>query len=289
MSAPPVAVLRVVSQDRPGLVSDVMSLLFRLGGNVLHADEHIDPEDNSFFQRIEFMPSLEVCAEDKRAAFVADIRAACASWGMRSWLRFYDERPRLALLVSKAGHCVFDLLERHREGELACEISFVLSNHRDLETEVTRRGYRFVYEPIEGGDKAAQERRLGEHFAREGVELIVLARYMQVLSPALVAAYAERIINIHHSFLPAFAGAQPYRQAYHRGVKLIGATSHYVTSALDEGPIITQAVARVSHRDHIEDLVRKGRDLERVVLAEAVRSHLEDRVIVYSNKTVVFD
>ena len=165
----------------------------------------------------------------------------------------------------------------------------MLSNHADLGEEVGRRGYRFVHEPIQGGDKAAQEARLRKHLVAERIDLVVLARYMQILSPAFVDEWRERVINIHHSFLPAFAGAEPYRQAWRRGVKLVGATSHYVTRDLDEGPIIAQAVERVGHRDAVEDLERKGRDLERVVLAEAVRCHLQDRIIAYGNKTVVFD
>ncbi len=289
MTRPTTAVLRVLCQDRPGLVADVATLLFRLGSNVLHADEHIDPEENAFFQRLEFAPPADAHDPLLRQAFVRAVGAACDSWGMRWRLRFSDEPRRVAILVSKRGHCALDLLQRHREGELECEIPLVLSNHPDLELEVTRRGYRFVCEPIAAGDKPAQERRLLEHLERERIDLVVLARYMQILTPQVVDRYVERVVNIHHSFLPAFAGANPYRQAFGRGVKLIGATSHYVTHDLDEGPIIAQAVTRVSHRDSVDDLERKGRDLERVVLAEAVRCHLEDRVIAYGNKTVVFD
>jgi formyltetrahydrofolate deformylase len=208
---------------------------------------------------------------------------------MRWSLRFSDERRRLALLVSRRGHCALDLLARHREGELLCEVPIIISNHPDLEQEVTRRGYAFACEPIEGRDKAAQEARVLKRLAEARIDLLVLARYMQILTPLFVDAWPERIINIHHSFLPAFAGAEPYRQAYRRGVKLIGATSHFVTRALDEGPIIAQGVERVSHRDSVQDLERMGRDLERMVLAHAVRCALEDRIIAYGNKTVVFD
>lgn len=282
------AVLRVVCPDRPGLVADVAGLLFRLGVNVLHADEHIDTEANTFFQRVQFTVPERVCAEGGRAQFVEEVGGACGRWQMSWSLRFGDERQRVAILVSKRGHCALDLLQRHRGGELACEVPFVLSNHPDLEREVTRRGYAFVHEPI-AGDRRAQEARLLQRLADERIDLVVLARYMQILSPEFVSARPERIINIHHSFLPAFAGAEPYRQAYRRGVKLIGATSHFVTPELDEGPIIAQGVERVTHRDSIADLERKGRDLERVVLAHAVRSFLEDRIIAYGNKTVVFD
>ena len=289
MNATPRAVLRVLCPDRPGLVADVATLLFRLGNNVLHADEHIDPEENTFFQRLEFVPPEEARHAEPRRALTNAIGSACENWGMQWRLRFSDERRRVAIFVSKRGHCALDLLQRHRAGELDCDIAFVLSNHLDLETEISRRGYTFVHEPLTEGGKSEQERRLLLHCERARVELIVLARYMQILTPRVVDAYAERIINIHHSFLPAFAGANPYQQAYRRGVKLIGATSHYVTRELDEGPIIAQAVTRVRHRDSVLDLERKGRDLERVVLAEAVRCHLEDRVIAYGNKTVVFD
>jgi formyltetrahydrofolate deformylase len=283
------AVLRVVCADRRGLVADVAGLLYRLGVNVLHADEHIDTEANTFFQRVEFTVTGAASSPSGRGTFCREIADACRRWEMRWSLRFADDPRRVAVLVSKRGHCALDLLQRHREGELACEVPLVISNHPDLAHEVERRGYRFVHEPIEGGDKAAQEARVRSHLERERVDLVVLARYMQILTPEFVEAWPERIINIHHSFLPAFAGAEPYRQAYRRGVKLIGATSHFVTRELDEGPIIAQDVARATHRDTITDMVRKGRDLERRVLAHAVRCHLEDRLIAYGNKTVVFD
>ncbi|HEY3446618.1 MAG TPA: formyltetrahydrofolate deformylase [Myxococcales bacterium] len=289
--APPAAhraVLRVVCNDRPGLVADVAALLFKLGVNILHADEHIDPEANTFFQRLDFLVSPEAAAGG-REAFRKEIGSHCDGWGMRWSLRFRDELRRVAVLVSKRPHCGLDLLARHRAGELSCEIPVVISNHPDMEREVTRRGYSYAHEGIVGGDKAAQEVRVRERLKKERIDLVVLARYMQILTPAFVDEWPEKIINIHHSFLPAFVGADPYRQAYRRGVKLIGATSHYVTKDLDEGPIIAQSVERVSHRDAVEDLERMGRDLERVVLAHAVRLHLEDRIIAYGNKTVVFD
>lgn len=279
------AVLRVICKDRPGLVADVAGLLFKLGANILHADDHIDSEVDMFFQRVEFTLPDSLDRLDLSEA----IQRACDGWQMRWSLRFADESLKIAILTSRHGHCALDLLARHRAGELVCEIPFVLSNHPDLELEVTRRGYRFIHEPILGSDKAAQEARVQTWLREEQVDLVVLARYMQILSAPFVNAWPERIINIHHSFLPAFAGAEPYKQAYRRGVKIIGATSHYVTPALDEGPIISQGVTHVSHRDAVLDLERKGRDLERTVLAEAVRWHLEDRIIAYANKTVVFD
>jgi formyltetrahydrofolate deformylase len=284
------AVLRVACKDRPGLVADVAGLLFRLGANIVHADEHMDAEFDTFFQRVEFtLPGEGDAAEGRIVDAERRIGDACAGWGMRFELRWTDQLLRVAVLVSKRGHCALDLLARQRDGELRCEIPFVLSNHPDLQEEVTRRGYAFVHEPITNGEEAAQEARVLTRLAEARVDLVVLARYMRVLSPDFVDAYPERIINIHHSFLPAFAGAEPYRQAYRRGVKLIGATSHYVTRELDAGPIIAQDTARVSHRDTVEEMERKGRDLERTVLAQAVRCHLEDRVIAYANKTVVFE
>jgi len=282
------AVLRLICADRPGIVADVSSLLFRLGANILHADQHVDSEVNTFFQRIEIhVPSDN---KEERIRLEREIGQACEGWGIRWSLRFPDAVPRkVAILASKRGHCPLDLLARHRAGELDCDVAFVLSNHRDLEEEVTRRGYRFLHAPIENGDKQAQEALILKHLEAEKIELIILARYMQILTADLVSKYPERIINIHHSFLPAFAGAEPYRQAYRRGVKLIGATSHYVTAELDQGPIIAQDVIRVSHRDSVQEMERKGRDIERVVLAHATRCHLEDRIIAYGNKTVVFE
>jgi formyltetrahydrofolate deformylase len=281
-------VLRVIASDRPGLVADVANLLFKLGANIVHADQHSDAEVGQFFQRVEF--SLVGATDAKaRAELASAVEAACASWKMQGALRWDDVPRKVALLTSKHPHCTLDLLARHRAGELRCEIPVVISNHPDLEAEVTRRGYRYIHEPIVGGDKPGQEQRIQKHLVDSGAELVVLARYMQILSGDFVAPWRERILNIHHSFLPAFAGAEPYKQAYRRGVKLIGATSHYVTRELDEGPIVWQDVTRVSHRDRVDDLVRKGRDLERVVLANAVRCHLEDRIIAYGNKTVVFD
>lgn len=282
------AVLRIVSPDRPGLVADVSALLFRLGANLVHADQHTDAEAGDFFQRIEL--TLPVSGEEERSRASEAIGRALDGWGMRWSLRFPESnRRRVAVLASRRPHCPLDLLGRHRAGELDCEIAFVLSNHADLRDEVIARGYRFIHASIERGDKRAQEDIIRRHLADERIDLVVLARYMQILSPELVAEWPEKIINIHHSFLPAFAGAEPYRQAYRRGVKLIGATSHYVTAELDQGPIIAQGVERVSHRDTVQDMERKGRDIERVVLAHAVRCHLEDRIIAYGNKTVVFE
>jgi formyltetrahydrofolate deformylase len=207
-----------------------------------------------------------------------------------SWeLRFSHPAPRVALFVSKLDHCLFDLLWRRRGGEIPAEVPLVVSNHEDLRGVAEGFGVPYHVHPITPETRDAEEARIEERLQEAGVDLVVLARYMQVLSPAFVARRRHRIINIHHSFLPAFAGARPYHQAYERGVKIIGATAHYVTEALDQGPIIEQDVVRVSHRDTVEDMVRKGRDLERVVLARAVGLHLRHRVLVYGNKTVVFE
>jgi len=282
------AVLRLSCTDRPGLVADVSGLLFRLGANIIGADQHLDTDLNSFFQRIEF--HFAAGTEEEREAMRQKISDACEGWKLRASLRFPDLwRRKAAILCSKRPHCIMDLLARHRAGELPMDVSLVISNHRDLEEEITRRGYRFVHEAIVGGNKPDQEARILRHLAEAKVDLVILARYMQILSADFVAAYPERIINIHHSFLPAFIGAEPYRQAHRRGVKIIGASSHYVTADLDQGPIIAQGVIRVSHRDSVEEMERKGRDIERNILAHAVRCHLEDRIITYGNKTVVFE
>jgi formyltetrahydrofolate deformylase len=282
MTSTPRAVLRLTCTDRPGLVSDVSGLLFKLGLNIHHADQHLDSEANLFFQRIEF------AVPEGWDRVRAELTQSLERLGLRHSLRILSEKLRVGVLISKHPHCGLDILDRHRTGELQCEVPVVLSNHADLGPEISRRGYTFVHEPI-AGNKVEQERRILARLAEERVDLVVLARYMQILTGAFVAAHPNRIINIHHSFLPAFAGAEPYRQAFRKGVKLVGATSHYVTEQLDEGPIIAQGVTRVSHRDTVQDMERKGRDLERVVLAEAVRCHLEDRIIAYGHKTVVFE
>lgn len=282
MNPNPHAVIRVTCPDRPGLVSEVSALLFRLGINIHDADQHLDAEANLFFQRIEF----PVPGNWDRVR--GELTKSLDALGMTYSLRVLSEKLRVGVLISKHAHCGLDILDRHRTGEIQCDVPIILSNHPDLGPELTRRGYDFVHEPI-AGNKVEQEQRILARLAEARVDLVILARYMQILTGAFVAAYPNRVINIHHSFLPAFAGAEPYRQAFRKGVKLVGATSHYVTEQLDEGPIIAQGVTRVSHRDTVKDMERKGRDLERVVLAEAVRCHLEDRIIAYGHKTVVFE
>jgi len=257
----------------------------RHGARVRSADQHADRSARLFFQRLRF--DLATLTTD-RSALEADVRALCERVGMEYRL-YGDRRRRTAILVSKQDHCLYDLLVRHRANELACDIAVILSNHPDAAPIAAHFEIPFHHLPVTAADKHHQEARLTELLYAFGVELVVLARYMQILSPALVERFPMRIINIHHSFLPAFVGANPYRQAHAKGVKLIGATSHYVTADLDQGPIIEQETVRCSHRDSVDDLVRKGRDLEKRVLAAALRYHLEDRIMVHASKTVVFD
>jgi formyltetrahydrofolate deformylase len=280
------ATLLMTCQDQKGLVYKISDFIFSHNGNILHADQHIDFKAGRFFSRVEW--DLTHCgfSQDQiEQDFKPLADSLCMDWK----LRFSDERPRVALFVSKLDHCLADLLHRHHLGELAADFVVIVSNHETLRSLAER--YRIPYHvfPMTRDTKQAQEARELELLASLKMDLIVLARYMQILSETFVAHYPNQIINIHHSFLPAFVGANPYAQANERGVKLIGATSHYVTPDLDEGPIIEQDVVRISHRDTVEDLVRKGRDIERVVLARAVRLHLERRVLPYGNKTVVFD
>jgi formyltetrahydrofolate deformylase len=279
------AVLLVSCPDRPGIVAAVTTFVAEHGGNVVDLQQHTDHSDGVFFQRVQFEMAAAFDDEELARAFtpVAD------GYGMDWSLHFLDSPPRLAVLASKEPHCLQDLLTRWRTGELAVDLAVVVSNHPDHEELATWFGVPYVCLPVVDGDRAGQEAEVERVLEREGVELLVLARYMQILSPDLCARWRNRIINIHHSFLPAFQGARPYQQAHDRGVKLIGVSAHYVTAELDAGPIIDQDVLRVSHRDDVMDLRRKGRDLEVAVLARAVRAHVSHRVLVYGNKTVVFD
>lgn len=254
-------------------------------GNIVHAEQHTDDVEKVFFQRVEF----ELDGFDlPRHEILKALAPVATRFGMTTDIRFTDERPRVAIMASKQPHCLFDLLGRWRSGELPADVVAVIDNHPDHADLVEHMGVRYHHLPVEPGAKDSQEDRVLGVLAEQSVDLVVLARYMQILSPKVVDAYRSRIINIHHSFLPAFIGANPYRQAHDRGVKLIGATAHYVTEDLDEGPILDQEVTRVSHRDSVTELTRKGRDLETIVLARAVRAHLEHRVLVYGRKTVVF-
>jgi len=280
------AILLIHCPDRKGIVAAIGEFLYRHNANILHADQHQDAERQLFLMRVEwdladFDLDLDDCA--RRFAPVAD------RFQMRWRIERSDRPHRVALFVSRYDHCLVDLLYRHQSGELPCDIPLVVSNHPDARRWADFYGVPFHLTPVGPGDKAEAERRQLELLREQGIDLVVLARYMQVLSADFVARYPQRIINVHHSFLPAFSGARPYHRAFERGVKLIGATSHYVTEDLDEGPIIEQDVVRVSHRDGVEDLVRKGRDLEQGVLSRAVRWHIDHRILVYERKTVVFD
>jgi formyltetrahydrofolate deformylase len=281
-----IATLLVSCPDQRGIVASLAQLLYGHGANILDADQHTDPVAGQFFQRIRF--DLSQIHTD-RTALEHGIGEVATRFQMTWRLAHARVAKRMAIFVSKYDHCLYDLLLRHRAGELSCEIPLIVSNHPDLAPIADQFGVPFEVFPITKDNKREQEQSEIARIVANEIDLIVLARYMQVLSGDFVARHPGRIINIHHSFLPAFMGGKPYHQAHTRGVKLIGATAHYATTDLDEGPIIDQDVARCSHRDSIEDLVRKGRDLEKVVLARAVRSHLDDRILVYGNKTVVFD
>jgi formyltetrahydrofolate deformylase len=280
------AVLLLSCPDRKGVVASVAGFIYEHGGNILHADEHGDHDSNTFLMRVEFDPAeLDL----PQSEFTLHFSQIAQEFDLNWRLALSDIRPRMAILVSKYDHCLVDLLYRHQSGELACDIPCIVSNHPDSQSIADFYRIPFFLVPVEKENKQAAERQMLAMLERHAVDFIVLARYMQILSNEFVNAYPSRIINIHHSFLPAFVGSKPYHQAFIRGVKLIGATSHYVTEVLDDGPIIEQDVVRVSHRDSIEDLIQKGRDLEKVVLSHAVRWHIENRILLYGNKTVVFE
>lgn len=280
------AILLLSCPDRKGLVAGVSNFIYRNNGNILHADQHTDMEKSIFLQRVEWdLRGFRVPRDKIGEAF----RPLAEELGMTWDLRFSDDVPRMAIFVSRKEHCMHDILLRQRMGELNATIPLIISNHADLRPIAEGFGIAFRHYPVGAKTKAAVEEQILRTLKEYGIEVIVLARYMQILSKEFVGRYPNRVINIHHSFLPAFAGSRPYHQAHERGVKIIGATAHYVTAELDQGPIIEQDVVRVSHRDSVEDLIVKGRDLEKVVLARAVKLHLSNRVLVYGNKTVVFD
>jgi formyltetrahydrofolate deformylase len=276
-------VLLLSCPDQPGVVHGVAEFVLHLGGNIVHAEQHIDVESGVFFQRVEFdAPGLTA------GNLAASFAPVAERFGMTVQAKMAADRPRIALLASTQPHCLTDLLARWRSGELPADVALVVSNHPEHAALAEFHGVPFRHLPVTPETKAEQEAKLLAELAAHEVDLVVLARYMQILSPQVLDAYRSRIINIHHSFLPAFVGARPYHQAQQRGVKLIGATAHYATAELDEGPIIAQDVAAVTHRDSVQDMIRKGRDLETVVLARAVRAHVEHRTLVYGNKTIVF-
>ena len=279
-------ILLVSCPDQPGIVATVASFVAAHGGNVIDLQQHTDHTDGAFFQRVEFeLDHFDLARDEIATAFIP----VADRYGMRWAVRFSDERLRVAVLASKEPHCLQDLLNRGRTGELPVDMAAVISNHPDHTELAAWFDVPYHHLPISDHDRAAQELALQGVLEDRRVDLVVLARYMQVLSPGFCEAWSERLINIHHSFLPAFQGARPYHQAHERGVKLVGVTAHYATAELDDGPIIDQDVIRVSHRDDVEDLRRKGRDLEVTVLARAVRAHVNHRVLVYGRRTVVFD
>ncbi len=266
-------------------MATIAEFLYQHGANILHADQHQDQEAGLFFMRVEWaMEEFDLAP----AALAREFEPIARRLNMNWRVEYSAVPPRVAIFVSRYLHCLVDLLHRHQIGELPCDIPLIVSNHPDARPLAEYYGIAFEHVPV-SGDKREAERAQKELLERHAIELVVLARYMQVLSPEFVGHYPLRIINVHHSFLPAFSGARPYQAAFERGVKLIGATSHYVTDVLDDGPIIEQDVMRISHRDQLDDIVQKGRDLERVVLSRAVRWHLDRRILVYGNKTVVFD
>ena len=280
----PTATLLVSCPDQKGLVAKIANFIYANGGNIIHADQHTDFAAGLFLTRIEWqLEGFNLPRDLIGPAFGAIAQPLQAQWQ----LHFSDTIPRIAVWVSRQDHCLFDLLWRHQAQEFHAEIPLIVSNHPDLQPVAEQFGIDYHCLPITAATKTEQEAKALELLQQYNIDLVVLAKYMQILSPEFVAQFPT-IINIHHSFLPAFVGAKPYHQAHQRGVKIIGATAHYVTSDLDAGPIIEQDVARISHRDEVHDLIRKGKDLERIVLARAVRLHLQNRVLVYGNRTVVF-
>jgi formyltetrahydrofolate deformylase len=280
------AILLISCPDRKGIVATISDFVFRHNGNILHADEHADEESNLFLMRVEFDPTgfdIELADFSRHFTPIAD------EFEMQWRLARPNYRAKMIILVSKYDHCLVDLLYRHKSGELACDIPLIISNHPDNQPIADFYGIPYLTIPVPKDSKRQAEEKILSLIEQHKPDFMVLARYMQILSNEFVNRYPQRIINIHHSFLPAFVGAKPYHQAFTRGVKLIGATSHYVTEVLDDGPIIEQDVVRISHRDSLDDLLQKGRDLEKVVLSRAVRWHIDDRVLLYGNKTVVFD
>ena len=278
------ATLLVSCPDRPGIVAKIAQFIYQYQGNIIHADQHTDFSSGLFLNRVEWqLKDFQLSRAELLTVWTDLAQGLQADWQ----IHFSDQIPRLALWVSKQDHCLLDLLWRWRSNELPCEIPLIISNHADLKAIADQFGIDFYHFPVTKSNKADQEAAELTLLTKYNIDLVVLAKYLQILTPDFIQQFPQ-IINIHHSFLPAFPGANPYHRAHDRGVKIIGATAHYATAELDEGPIIEQDVVRVSHRDSVADLIRKGRDLERIVLARAVRLHLQHRVLVYGNRTVVF-
>jgi formyltetrahydrofolate deformylase len=280
------AILLLSCPDRRGLVSRISHFIFERNGNIIDLDEHVDAQEGRFFLRVAWdMKDFSVAPDDLDSAFLPMAKEFNAQWT----IRLDRNKRRLAIFVSKYDHCLQEILWRHGLGDFDADPALIISNHPDLKYLADRYQIPFHVFPVSAENKTAQEEKELALLKTEKIDTVILARYMQVLSAKFVETYTHRILNIHHSFLPAFAGGNPYKQAYERGVKIVGATSHYVTTILDEGPIIEQDIIRISHKDSLQDLIRKGRDLERLVLARALRLHLQDRVLVHGNKTIVFE
>ena len=280
------ATLLITCPDAKGIVAAIADFLYQHNANILHADQHQDAENSLFLMRVEW--DLKDFSLDE-ASFARAFEVIAKTYKMTWELKLSADKPRMAIMVSQYDHCLADLLHRYKNNELQCDIPLIISNHLNAQKLAEFYGIPFFHIPVEKDKKKEAEAEQFALFDKFQVDFIVLARYMQILSEDFVKRYPQRVINIHHSFLPAFIGARPYHRAFERGVKLIGATSHYVTEVLDEGPIIEQDIDRISHRDQVEDLIQKGRDLERIVLSKAVRWHIENRILIYSNKTVIFD
>jgi len=280
------AILLLKCPDRKGLDAAIADFIYWHGGDILHFEQHQAGEERFYLARVEWdLTAFEFDLKDFPQWFKPIAEQCAIQWRITT----SQYRPRVAIFVSKYDHCLVDLLYRQRIGELACEIPLMISNHPDAKRHADFYGVPYHVVPVTKENKAEAERQEIELLAKNGIDLVVLARYMQVLSQDFIKQYPQQIINIHHSFLPAFIGAKPHHQAFERGVKLIGATAHYVTEVLDDGPIIEQGVTRISHRDALEELVEKGRDLEKMVLSRAVRWHIENRILLYGNKTVIFE
>ncbi|MEY3745760.1 MAG: Formyltetrahydrofolate deformylase [Pseudomonadota bacterium] len=280
------ATLLITCPDAKGIVAAIADFLYQHNANILHADQHQDAENSLFLMRVEW--DLKDFSLDE-ASFARAFEVIAKTYKMTWELKLSADKPRMAIMVSQYDHCLADLLHRYKNNELQCDIPLIISNHLNAQKLAEFYGIPFFHIPVEKDKKKEAEAKQFALFDEYQVDFIVLARYMQILSEDFVKRYPQRVINIHHSFLPAFIGAKPYHRAFERGVKLIGATSHYVTEVLDEGPIIEQDIDRISHRDQVEDLIQKGRDLERIVLYKAVRWHIENRILIYGNKTVIFD
>lgn len=281
------AILLIQCQDQKGIVAAISDFLYQNNGNIVEIDQYIDRDSAHFFMRVEWeLNTFKIQKDDISSVFDNTLGK---KFNIKYQLYFNNPLPKMALFVSKMSHCLFDILGRHQSGELQVEIPMVISNHSDLEATVKAFGIPFYHLPITKENKAEQEKVQLDLCKKHEINFIVLARYMQIISPHFIAAYPFKIINIHHSFLPAFVGAKPYHAAYQRGVKIIGATSHYVTEELDAGPIIEQDVARVRHHNSVADLVQMGQDVEKVVLSKAIKYHLQRKVMVMGNKTIIFN